>query len=62
MITSGSLVLETIRGGPLLFLFRLRKAEEGIASKIRNDGRWKTSLPLDRLRKSGHVPSARIVA
>ncbi len=35
MITCGALVLETIRGEPLLFLPHLRKAEEGIASKIR---------------------------
>ena len=35
MITSGSLVMETIRGESLIFLPHLRKAEEGIASKIR---------------------------
>src|ERR1035438_1553690 len=35
MITSGTLLLETIRGESLVFLPHLRKAEEGIARKIR---------------------------
>ena len=35
MITSGSLLLEAIRGESLVFLPHLRKAEEGIAAKIR---------------------------
>jgi exodeoxyribonuclease V alpha subunit len=35
MLTSGSLVLEEIDGGPLIFLPHLRKAEEGIAAKIK---------------------------
>lgn len=35
MLTSGSLVMEETRNEPLLFLPYLRKAEEGIASKIR---------------------------
>ncbi|SPE29766.1 hypothetical protein SBA6_1160002 [Candidatus Sulfopaludibacter sp. SbA6] len=35
MITSGSLLLEAIRGESLIFLPHLRKAEEGIAAKIR---------------------------
>lgn len=35
MITSGSLIQETIRGEALVFLPHLRKAEEGIAAKIR---------------------------
>jgi exodeoxyribonuclease V alpha subunit len=35
MITSGSLLLEMIRGESLVFLPHLRKAEEGIAAKIR---------------------------
>jgi exodeoxyribonuclease V alpha subunit len=35
MITSGSLVLEVIRGESLIFLPHLRKAEESIAAKIR---------------------------
>jgi exodeoxyribonuclease V alpha subunit len=35
MITSGSLVLEMIRGESLIFLPHLRKAEESIAAKIR---------------------------
>jgi hypothetical protein len=35
MLTSGSLLLEEIDGEPLIFLPHLRKAEEGIAAKIR---------------------------
>jgi exodeoxyribonuclease V alpha subunit len=35
MLTSGSLLLEEIDGVPLIFLPYLRKAEEGIAAKIR---------------------------
>jgi ATP-dependent exoDNAse (exonuclease V) alpha subunit len=35
MITSGSLLLEMIRGESLVFLPHLRKAEEGIAAKVR---------------------------
>ena len=35
MITSGALLLEIIRGESLVFLPHLRKAEEGIAGKIR---------------------------
>ena len=35
MITSGSLLLEVIRGESLVFLPHLRRAEEGIAGKIR---------------------------
>jgi exodeoxyribonuclease V alpha subunit len=35
MLTSGSLLLEEIDGEPLIFLPYLRKAEEGIAAKIR---------------------------
>ena len=36
MITSGSLILEKIRDEALVFLPHLRKAEEGIAAKIRS--------------------------
>jgi exodeoxyribonuclease V alpha subunit len=36
MITSGSLVLETIREQALVFLPHLRRAEEGIASAIKS--------------------------
>jgi exodeoxyribonuclease V alpha subunit len=43
MLTSGSLVLEEIDGEPLIFLPRLRKAEEGIAAKIR---RLATAAPV----------------
>lgn len=35
MLTSGSLLLEEIDGDALIFLPRLRKAEEGIAAKIK---------------------------
>jgi exodeoxyribonuclease V alpha subunit len=35
MITSGSLIMEVVRAESLIFLPHLRKAEEGIASKIR---------------------------
>jgi exodeoxyribonuclease V alpha subunit len=35
MLTSGSLIMETVRAESLIFLPHLRKAEEGIASKIR---------------------------
>ena len=35
MPTSGSLLLEEIDGEPLVFLPHLRRAEEGIAAKIR---------------------------
>jgi len=35
MITSGSLIMETVKAQCLIFLPHLRKAEEGIASKIR---------------------------
>src|ERR1700676_4337362 len=35
MLTSGSLLLEEIDGEPLIFLPHLRKAEEGIAARIR---------------------------
>ncbi len=35
MLTSGSLLLEEIDGEPLVFLPHLRKAEEGIATKIK---------------------------
>ena len=35
MLTSGSLLLEEIEGEPLIFLPHLRKAEDGIAKKIR---------------------------
>jgi hypothetical protein len=35
MITSGSLIMETASAECLIFLLHLRKAEEGIAPKIR---------------------------
>src|SRR6516225_300986 len=36
MLTSGSLLLEEIDGEPLIFLPHLRRAEEGIASKVKS--------------------------
>ena len=36
MLTSGSLLLEEIGGEPLIFLPHLRKAEEGIAARIKS--------------------------
>jgi exodeoxyribonuclease V alpha subunit len=36
MLTSGSLLLEEIDGEPLIFLPHLRKAEEGIATRIKS--------------------------
>ena len=36
MLTSGSLHLEGIGGEPLIFLPHLRKAEEGIAARIKS--------------------------
>jgi len=36
MLTSGSLLLEEIDGEPLIFLPHLRKAEEGIAAKVKS--------------------------
>ena len=46
MITSGSLILESILGESLVFLPHLRKAEEGIAAKIRvMQGRHRPTLP-----------------
>src|SRR5215469_7475646 len=36
MLTSGSLLLEEIDGDPLIFLPHLRRAEEGIAAKVKS--------------------------
>jgi exodeoxyribonuclease V alpha subunit len=48
MITSGSLILETVREEALVFLPHLRKAEEGIAAKIRTmAGTQPTYPPID---------------
>src|ERR1700751_2059539 len=41
MLTSGSLLLEEIDGEPLIFLPHLRRAEEGIAAKIK----WLATTP-----------------
>ena len=51
MLTGGSLLLEEIDGEPLVFLPHLRKAEEGIAAKIRTlggDGSRSTRRSISR--------------
>jgi hypothetical protein len=55
MITSGSLLLEVIRGESLVFLPHLRKAEEGIAVKIRALVEAPPAIPAHRFRKGGAV-------
>ena len=48
MLTSGSLLLEEIDGEPLIFLPHLRKAEEGIAAKVKSlAGRAPLYPPID---------------
>ena len=50
MLTSGSLLLEEIDGEPLIFLPHLRKAEEGIAAKIKALAEMTTPLSANRFR------------
>src|SRR5207245_5084040 len=45
MLTGGSLLLEEIDGEPLIFLPHLRKAEEGIAARIKWLARMRTLYP-----------------
>ena len=45
MLTGGSLLLEEIDGEPLIFLPHLRRAEEGIAAKIKGLARAPTVYP-----------------
>jgi exodeoxyribonuclease V alpha subunit len=45
MLTSGSLLLEEIDGEPLIFLPHLRKAEEGIAARIKRLAGMATAYP-----------------
>jgi exodeoxyribonuclease V alpha subunit len=45
MLTSGSLLLEQIDGEPLIFLPHLRRAEEGIATRIRSLAKMATLYP-----------------
>ena len=45
MLTSGSLLLEEIDGEPLIFLPHLRKAEEGIAARIKSLAAMATLYP-----------------
>ena len=52
MLTSGFLLLEEIDGEPLVFLPHLRKAEDGIATKIKRLATAGVDLPEDRLRES----------
>ena len=58
MLTGGSLLLEEIDGEPLIFLPHLRKAEEGIAAKIKSSGGSGTDLSADRFREGGRVVRA----
>ena len=51
MLTSGFLLLEEIEGEPLIFLPHLRKAEDGIATKIKRLASCRRDLPEDRLRE-----------
>jgi exodeoxyribonuclease V alpha subunit len=52
MLTSGFLLLEEIGGEPLVFLPHLRKAEEGIAARIRQLAAATTSYPAIDLEKA----------
>jgi exodeoxyribonuclease V alpha subunit len=52
MLTSGFLVLEEIAGEPLVFLPHLRKAEEGIAARIRQLVAARSSYPAIDLEKA----------
>ncbi len=45
MLTSGSLLLEEIDGEPLIFLLHLRRAEEGIAARIKRLAGGATPYP-----------------
>ena len=45
MLTSGSLLLEEIDGDPLIFLPHLRRAEEGIAAKVKSLARMAPLYP-----------------
>ena len=59
MLTSGSLLLEEIDGDALIFLPHLRKAEEGIAAKIKALAQAPMIYPPDRFREGRHmVPAA----
>ena len=58
MLTSGSLLLEEIDGEPLIFLPHLRKAEEGIAARIKRLAEAATALPADRFREGGRMVRA----
>ena len=53
MLTGGSLLLEEIDGEPLIFLPHLRKAEDGIATKINAVSHSLCGLSANRLRE-GH--------
>ncbi len=46
MLTGGSLLLEEIDGEPLIFLLHLRKAEEGIAARIKRLAEGQPLYPL----------------
>ena len=52
MLTSGSLLLEEIDGEPLIFLPHLRRAEEGIAARIKSLAGTATAYPPIDLEKA----------
>ena len=58
MLTGGFLLLEEIDGEPLIFLPHLRKAEDGIAAKIKRLAAAGRSLSENRLRKGRRVVRA----
>jgi exodeoxyribonuclease V alpha subunit len=52
MLTSGSLLLEEIDGEPLIFLPHLRRAEEGIAARIKSLAKAEPIYPLIDFKKA----------
>ena len=68
MLTGGSLVLEEIDGEPLIFLPHLRRAEEGIAARIKSLAEAEPIYPpidfekavawCERKDRQGHSPPA----
>ncbi len=55
MLTSGALLLEEIDGESLIFLPHLRRAEQGIATKIKGLAGMATVYPSDRFREGCHM-------
>jgi hypothetical protein len=52
MLAGGSLLLKEIEGEPLVFLPHLRKAEEGIAARIKRLAEGNRSIRLLTLRRA----------